>query len=176
MRPVEFRRKRTFFCVIEADALADEFKAATDRERGGRQNDGVEGFEQAFAEDLANVDGSCRQKDALVATFIPIHKIFLVGFEEKREFLTNLETAAREAGEFLGLLRQRGELGFESFQRGRERVVGFAVLFEKGGALGAREWKASIARWKGVEKFARTFADALGAAKQCRGAEPKHAQ
>ena len=165
-RPIEFGRERAFLCVIEADALANVFEAAADGERGGSENDGVECLEQTLAQNLADVDRSRGEEDAFVAALVPVDEIFFVGFEEERQLLANLEAAAREARQFFGLLREGGEFGFESFERGRERVVGFAIVFEKCGAFGAREREAAVARRERVEEFARAFADALRAAQQ----------
>ena len=85
MRPIEFGRKRAFFRVIEADALANVFEAAADRERGGSEHDGVESLEQTFAQDLADVDGSRGEEDAFVAALVPVDEVFFVGFEEERQ-------------------------------------------------------------------------------------------
>ena len=67
--------------------------------------DGVELFEQALAQDLADVDGSGGEKDALVAALVPIDIIFFVGFEEEGDFLAQLEAAAGDAQQLFGLLR-----------------------------------------------------------------------
>ena len=132
--------------MVDAQALANEFEAAADGERGGSQDDGVELFEKALAQNLADVDGRGGEKHAFVAALVPIDVIFFVGFKEKGDFLAQFETAPRDAQQFFGLLGHGREFGFEAFQRGEQGVVGFAMLLEKSVALVAGKWKTAVAR------------------------------
>ena len=94
---VEFRRQGALFDVVEAQALANEFEAAADGERGGSQNYGVELFEKPLAQDLADVDGRGGEKHTFVAAFEPVDIIFFVGFEQEGQFLAQLKAAPRDA-------------------------------------------------------------------------------
>ena len=50
------------------------------------------------------------------------------------------------------------------------------MLLKKRGTFGASEREAAVARRERFEKFARAFADALRASKQCGGSEAEQAQ
>ena len=167
---IKFGRELAFFGVVHADALADELEAASDGECGGSENDGVEGFEEALAEDLAHVDRSGRKEDAFVSALEPVDVIFFVGLEEEGELLANFEAAARDAQQFFGLVGEGGEFRLQAFERVQESVVGFAILLEEGFAFVAGKGEAAIVRGESVKEGAALFADALGSAQQAGSA------
>ncbi len=173
---VELGRKSIFFHVIEAKALANVFEFAADGESGGGENNGVEGFEKALAENLADIDGSGGEEDTFVAALEPVDVVFFVGLEKKGKFLAQFETATRDAQKFLGLLGERGEFGFHALERVHQGIVGFVILFEEGFAFVAGEREPAIARGESIEEGAVLLADALRAAKQRGTAKMSEAQ
>src|SRR5271154_5780679 len=102
---VELWRKLSFLGLVYPHALADKLEAACDSERGRSKNDGVERFKQAFAQNLADVNGRGRQKNTFVPALKPVDVISFVGLEQKRELLANLETATRDSKEFFRFIR-----------------------------------------------------------------------
>ena len=73
---MEFRRKAAFLDVVQAEALTDELEAAGDGERRRSENDRVEGFKEALAQDLADVNRGGRKEHALVLALEPVDVLF----------------------------------------------------------------------------------------------------
>src|SRR5262249_26856372 len=103
LSPVELWRQAAFLSVVQSQPLADVLESATDRESRGGHYDGVKLLKQALAQDLTDINGCGRQKDAFIPPLIPIDEISLVRLEEKRQLLPKLETPAGNAQEFFGL-------------------------------------------------------------------------
>src|SRR6266446_5973307 len=164
--PIKLRWQRSFLCVIESQALPDELEAPGDRECGGGQHDGVELFEQPGAENLTHVYRRSGQKNALASALVPVDEIAFVRFQQKGQLLANFETPARDAQQFLGLLRHGRKFGFQSFQRVRQSVVSFALLLQERRTLVSFEGITAIARGEGVKKGAAALANPLCAPQQ----------
>ena len=79
-------------------------KRPGDGERGGSKNDGVEGFEQALAQNLADVDGRGGEENAFVSALKPVNVILFVGLEQEGQLLANFKAAAGDAQKFFGLV------------------------------------------------------------------------
>src|SRR5437879_3775331 len=60
-----------------------------------------------------------RQEISFIPAFVPIHEILLIGFEQKHEFLPQLEAAPRQPRELFRFAGLRGHFGFQALQ-GRE--------------------------------------------------------
>ncbi len=97
---------------------------------------------------LADVNRRSGEKNASVAALHPVNVIVFGGFEARmRVPAAKFETAAGDIHKFFGFVGDRGDFGFEGFQRRRRDVVGFAILFEEGVAFGAFEGKRP-SRWR----------------------------
>src|SRR5437870_13386459 len=118
-RIIEFRWQLAFLGLIESKPLPDVVEAPAYRQRRRSENYGVELFEQPLAQSLAHVNGRCRQENSFIPAFVPIHEILLIGFEQKHEFLPQLEAAPRQPRELFRFAGLRGHFGFQALQ-GRE--------------------------------------------------------
>src|SRR5208283_666823 len=113
---VKFGRQAAFLDVVQAEALADKFEAPADGERLGSENNRVEGFKEALAQDLTDVNRGGREEHTLVPALKPVDVILLVGLEEKRQLLAYFKAAAGNAQQFFGFLGEGGEFRLQALQ------------------------------------------------------------
>src|SRR5260370_34608587 len=161
--------------VVISQALGNVIEAPGNRQRRGRQDHRVELLEQPLPENLADIDWRGGQEDAFVPPLVPIHKIPLVRFKEERQLLAQLEASPRDARQLFRLSHERCKFRLHAFQRGYQRVVGFAVLLQKCFAFIPQERKPPIARRKQFEKAAAAFPDSLRLSQQRRRSQMQQA-
>src|SRR6266852_3543687 len=174
--PVEPRRQRSLFRVVQAQPLPDVFESPRHGKRRRRQNNRVELLKQARPQNLAHVNGRRRQEHALAAPLVPIHKVPLIRFKQKRQFLPYLKTSPRDPQKLFRLLRQRCKFRLQPLQRHRQRVVAFAMLLQKRLALLSFEWIAPIPRRKRLEKCPAALANPLRPPQQRRRPQSQQPQ
>src|SRR5438046_1020248 len=170
------RRQRTLLRVIDAQALADVVESSAHRKCRRRQNYGVELLEKPLPQNLAHVDGRGRKENTFVPPLVPIHEILFIGFEQEGQFLPQLEAAPRDPSQLFRFGCLRGGFGFQSFQRGDQRVVRLAVLFQECRAFVPRKREPPFARRKQFEETAVALANPLCFPQQRRCAQTQQPQ
>ena len=130
-------------------------KLARDGQRGGGQHHGVDAIEQAFVENLRNVDGRGLQKCSAAAALDPIHVAAGRPDSIQNSSRRAISRARATSGsDFFRRRLQQFQLQRDQLQRAQHVAIGFVVLFKER-LVGAESGAAFVAPPKQCEETAR---------------------